>query len=40
MKRYSTMTLEEAKRLLRSGKQPKNLFVRDLLDTMRKAGVK
>ena len=40
MKRYPTITLKEAKRLLRSGKQPKNLFIRDLLDTMQKAGVK
>ena len=36
---YPTMTLAEAKALLRSGKRPKNLHVRDLLDTMREAGV-
>lgn len=40
MKRYPTMTLAQAKKLLRSEKQPKNAFVCDLLDTMRKAGVK
>jgi hypothetical protein len=39
-KPYLTMTLKKAKKLLRLGKIPKNPHVRDLLNTMRKMGVK